>query len=44
MLERLKGPDGKIDPERVNQLRTQFCSGSCRGGAGKAVRAVRAVR
>lgn len=26
MLERLKGPDGKIDPERVAQLRTRFCS------------------
>jgi len=26
MLERLKGPDGKIDPARVNELRTQFCS------------------
>jgi hypothetical protein len=21
-----QGPDGKVDPERVNQLRTQFCS------------------
>ena len=26
MLERLKGPDGKVDPERVAQLRTRFCS------------------
>jgi hypothetical protein len=26
MLERLKGPDGKIDPARVEQLRTRFCS------------------
>lgn len=26
MLERLKGPDGKIDQERVAQLRTRFCS------------------
>ncbi|HEU4650088.1 MAG TPA: hypothetical protein VFS49_01620 [Croceibacterium sp.] len=26
MLERLKGPDGKVDPARVDQLRTQFCS------------------
>jgi len=26
MLERLKGPDGKIDPERMAQLRTRFCS------------------
>jgi hypothetical protein len=34
MLERLKGPDGKVDPERVNQLRTQFCSGNAPGQAG----------
>jgi hypothetical protein len=32
MLERLKGPDGKVDPERVNQLRTQFCSSNAPSG------------
>jgi hypothetical protein len=26
MQDRLKGPDGKIDPERLAQLRTRFCS------------------
>jgi hypothetical protein len=35
MLERLKGPDGKIDPERVAQLRTRFCSANFgQGGPG----------
>ena len=34
MLERLRGPDGEIDPERVNQLRTQFCSGDAQPGQG----------
>lgn len=37
MLERLKGPDGKIDPERLAQLRTRFCSadfGNRQGGQG----------
>jgi hypothetical protein len=38
MRERLKGPDGKIDQERVAQLRTRFCSAdfgrSPQGGQG----------
>ena len=37
MLERLKGPDGKFDPQRVEQLRTRFCSadfGRGQGGPG----------
>ena len=35
MLERLKGPDGKVDPERVAQLRTRFCSANFgQGGPG----------
>ncbi|HET9459032.1 MAG TPA: hypothetical protein VFO51_03525, partial [Sphingomicrobium sp.] len=33
--ERLKGPDGKIDPERVNQLRTQFCANPQPGQGGQ---------
>jgi len=34
MVERLKGPDGKIDPERVAQLRTRFCSADFGRGPG----------
>jgi hypothetical protein len=35
MLERLKGPDGKVDPERVAQMRTRFCSANFgQGGPG----------
>ncbi|MGC1270697.1 MAG: hypothetical protein WA842_08890, partial [Croceibacterium sp.] len=44
MLERLKGPDGKVDMERLKQMRTRFCStdgpptgaGQGQGGAGGA--------
>src|SRR5690606_37796893 len=34
MLERLRGPDGTIDRERLAQLQTQFCSGSFQPGQG----------
>lgn len=34
MLERLKGPDGKVDMERLKQMRTRFCTGDGPGGPG----------
>lgn len=34
MLERLRGEDGSIDRERLNQMRTQFCSGNFQPGQG----------
>ena len=34
MLERLKGPDGKVDVERLKQMRARFCNGAGPGGPG----------